>query len=103
VTGASQVKLIRDSTGSWYLLGFRGDPEGDPNGPDFADVYGVRFRPFAITPRLLSVHIFFRPGDTSHQYRYPPRGAVRTPAPQLVLPVGQRRRTRRLQLRLTCR
>lgn len=26
VTGASQVKLIRDSTGSWYLLGFRGDP-----------------------------------------------------------------------------
>ena len=65
VTGASQVKLIRDSTGSWYLLGFHGDPDGDPNGPDFADVYGVRFRPFAITPRLLSVHIFFRPGDTS--------------------------------------
>ena len=62
VTGASQVKLIRDSTGSWYLLGFHGDPDGDPNGPDFADVYGVRFRPFAITPRLLSVHIFFRPG-----------------------------------------
>jgi len=65
VTGASQVKLIRDSTGSWYLLGFRGDPDGDPNGPDYADIYGVRFRPFAITPRLLSVHIFLRPGDTS--------------------------------------
>ena len=79
MTGASQVKLIRDSTGSWYLLGFPGDPDGDPNGPDYADVYGVRFRPFAITPRLLSVHIFFRPGDTSftstwHVPKAAPRG-----------------------------
>ena len=65
MTGASQVKLIRDSTGSWYLLGSRGDPDGDPNQPDYADVYGVRFRPFAITSRLLSVHVFFPPGDTS--------------------------------------
>lgn len=64
-SGPSQVKLIRDSAGAWYLLGFRGDPGGDPNGPDFVDVYGVRFHPIAITTRLFSVHVFFRPGDTS--------------------------------------
>ncbi len=46
-------------------LGFRGDPDGDPNGPDFVDVYGVRFHPFAITPLLFSVHVIFKPGDTS--------------------------------------
>jgi hypothetical protein len=65
VLGASQIKLVRDSEGEWHLLGFRGDPDGDPNGTDFADVYGVRFHPFAITPLLFSVHIIFRPGDTS--------------------------------------
>lgn len=63
--GASQVKLVRDGQGEWYLLGFRGDPDGDPNGSDFVDVYGVRFRPFSITPLLFSVHIFLKPGDTS--------------------------------------
>lgn len=64
VSGASQVKLVRDSEGAWYLLGFRSHPDDDPNGTDFVDVYGVRFSPFAITPLLYSVHVIFKPGDT---------------------------------------
>jgi hypothetical protein len=64
VRGASQVKLVRDGEGAWYLLGFRSDPGDDPHGTDFVDVYGVRFHPFAITPLLYSVHVTFRPGDT---------------------------------------
>ena len=64
VRGASQVKLIRDGEGAWYLLGFRSDPGDDPHGTDFVDVYGVRFNPFAITPLLDSVHVTFKPGDT---------------------------------------
>jgi hypothetical protein len=65
VLGASQVKLVRDASGVWSLLGFRGDPDGDPNRPDYVDVYGVSFRPFVITPLQFSVHMIFRPGDTS--------------------------------------
>jgi hypothetical protein len=58
----SQVKLIRDSLGDWYLLGFRSD---DEHGNDYVDVYQVRFSPFAISGPLLSAtHIFFRKGDT---------------------------------------
>jgi len=64
VRDASQVKLARDGEGAWYLLGFRSDPNDDPHGTDFADVYGVRFNPFAITPLLYSVHVTFKPGDT---------------------------------------
>jgi hypothetical protein len=64
VLGASQVKLVRDGEGAWYLLGFRSDPDDDPNGTDFADVYGVTFNPFAITPLLFSVHVILEPGDT---------------------------------------
>lgn len=64
VTGASQIKLVRDGEGLWYLLGFRSDPTDDPNGTDFVDVYGVRFNPLAITPLLYSVHVIFKPGDT---------------------------------------
>jgi hypothetical protein len=64
VRGASQVKLVRDGEGAWYLFGFRSDPGDDPHGTDFVDVYGVRFHPFAITPLLYSVHVTFRPGDT---------------------------------------
>jgi hypothetical protein len=64
VHGASQVKLIRDSEGAWHLLGFRSDPDDDPNGTDYVDVYGVRFSPFAITPLLYSIHVIFNPGDT---------------------------------------
>ena len=65
VRDASQVKLVRDSEGRWYLLGFRSDPSDDPRGTDYADVYGVRFNPFAITPLLYSVHVTFTPGDTA--------------------------------------
>jgi hypothetical protein len=64
VRGASQTKLIRDSEGDWYLLGYRSDPEGDEHGDDYVDGYRVRFSAFCITPLLFSVHIFFRPGDT---------------------------------------
>lgn len=62
--GACQVKLIRDSLGRWYLLGFRSDPSDDPNGTDYVDVYRIQFSPFAISPRLYSKHIAFPSGDT---------------------------------------
>jgi hypothetical protein len=61
---ASQNKLIRDSDGEWYLLGFRSDASDDPHGTDYVDVYGVTFAPFCITPLLFSVHVSFKPGDT---------------------------------------
>lgn len=64
VREASQVKLIRDREGVWYLLGFRSDPDSDPNGTDYVDLYGVTFQPFAITALLRSTHVFFPPGDT---------------------------------------
>jgi hypothetical protein len=64
VRGASQVKLVRDGEEAWYLLGFRSDPDDDPNGTDYVDVYGVAFHPFGITPLLYSIHVFFNPGDT---------------------------------------
>lgn len=63
--GTTQCKLIRDATGDWYLLGFRGDPEDDPRGADHVDVYGVTFQPFSISHRLYSIHVSFKPGDTS--------------------------------------
>ncbi len=67
--GASQVKLVRDSTNSWFLLGFRSEPDDDPNGDDYIDVYPVQFPPtfetFAIQPRLESSrHVVLKPGDT---------------------------------------
>jgi hypothetical protein len=64
-SGTTQCKLVRDGTGQWYLLGFRGDPVDDPRGTDYVDVYGVTFEPFSISYRLFSVHVFFKPGDTS--------------------------------------
>jgi hypothetical protein len=62
--GQSQVKLIRDSVGQWFLLGFRSDPTDDPNGDDYVDVYGVEFAPFSISPLIFSTHVFFPSGDT---------------------------------------
>jgi hypothetical protein len=62
--GPCQTKLIRDSTG-WSLLAFRGDPNDDPNGTDYVDVYPVTFGPpFTIGNRIASVHISFNAGDT---------------------------------------
>lgn len=63
-TGASQIKLISDSEGKWYLFAFRSVPHDDPTGTDYVDVYGVEFEPFAISYLLFSTHISFRPGDT---------------------------------------
>lgn len=63
-TGASQVKLVRDSDGKWFLLAFHSDQPDDPNGTDYVDLYGVRFEPFAISYRLDTVHLTFKPGDT---------------------------------------
>ena len=63
--GTTQCKLIRDSTDEWYLLGFRGDPDDDTGADDYVDVYGVTFKPFSISPRLFSTHIFLKPGETS--------------------------------------
>jgi hypothetical protein len=59
--GPSQIKLVRDAKGNWYLLAFRGE---DENSPDYIDVYGARFSPFAISYLLFSTHIFFPAGDT---------------------------------------
>jgi hypothetical protein len=61
---AQQAKLVRDSTGQWFMLGFRSDPADDPTGTDFVDVHSVQFSPFSISGLLFSVHISFKPGDT---------------------------------------
>jgi hypothetical protein len=63
-TGASQVKLVRDSEDKWFLLAFYSVKPDDPNGTDYVDLYGVRFEPFAISYRLDTVHLTFKPGDT---------------------------------------
>jgi hypothetical protein len=63
--GPSQCKLVRDAHEHWYLLAYRGDPDGDPTGPDYIDAYGVSFHPFRISNRLFSVHIKLPPGQTS--------------------------------------
>lgn len=63
--GTTQTKLVRDGTGRWYLLGYRGDPTDDTRGTDFVDVYGVSFEPFSLSYRLFSVHVTLRSGDTS--------------------------------------
>ena len=47
--GASQNKLIRDAKGLWYLLGFRSDPDDDPHGTDYVDVYEVAFSPRSVS------------------------------------------------------
>jgi hypothetical protein len=62
---ASQIKLIQQADGSWFLLGFRGDPPDETEGIDYVDVYSVAFNPFNISDRQESVHIYFRKGDTS--------------------------------------
>jgi hypothetical protein len=64
IGGACQTKLVRDSTGSWFLLGYRSVPDDDPNGTDYVDVFGVRFDPFVISSKLAQVHISFPAGDT---------------------------------------
>jgi hypothetical protein len=61
---ASQVKLIRDSTDQWFLLGFRGDPPDHTEGVDYVDVYPVTFSPFSVGVCKFSAHIIFKPGDT---------------------------------------
>jgi hypothetical protein len=63
--GTTQTKLVRDATGEWYLLGYRGDPADDTGATDYVDVYGVTFEPFSISYRQSSVHIIFKPGATS--------------------------------------
>ena len=64
VLDACQVKLVRDATGNWFLLGYRSDPSSDEHGADYVDVYGVRFEPFGIGPLILSQHVTFPAGDT---------------------------------------
>ena len=65
MNGASQVKLVRDSFGSWFLLGFRSDADDDPHGTDYVDVFDIAFEPtFAITAPPRTTHVFFKHGDT---------------------------------------
>ena len=61
---ASQVKLIKDSTGQWYLLGFRSHPPDQTEGTDYIDTYAVNFTPFSITPVGQPSHVIFAAGDT---------------------------------------
>jgi hypothetical protein len=61
----SQVKLVLDSTGRWYLLAFRSDPDDSTQGTDYVDVYPVQFNPFSISERRAINHVIFVKGDTS--------------------------------------
>ena len=63
--GPSQIKLVKDSTGSWSLLAFRGDPPSREDATDYVDIYPVTFDPFKIGPRGKPVHITLPSGDTS--------------------------------------
>jgi hypothetical protein len=62
---AQQVHLIRDASGKWFLLAFRSDPPDKEDATDYVDVHAVEFSPFSITPKFDTVHVFFKPGDTS--------------------------------------
>ncbi|HEY7323919.1 MAG TPA: hypothetical protein VH520_03750 [Streptosporangiaceae bacterium] len=64
MNGASQVKLVRDTTGSWSLLGFRSHADDDPHGDDFIDVYDIDLPAFAISAQPQSTHVFLPGGDT---------------------------------------
>jgi hypothetical protein len=64
LNGASQVKLVRDTTGSWFLLGFRSHEDDDPHGDDYIDVYDVNLATFTISPQPRSTHMFLLSGDT---------------------------------------
>ncbi len=62
----SQVKLVHDSTGAWFLLAYRSSDEGDPNSDDYIDIYNVHFNPFSISSSPISgTHIYLPHGDTS--------------------------------------
>jgi hypothetical protein len=63
--GPCQCKLVRDSTGTWSLLGFRSDPNDAENATDYVDVYPVSYPPLVIGDRSAAVHVDFAPGDTS--------------------------------------
>jgi hypothetical protein len=66
---ASQIKLIRDCTDQWFLLGFRCDPpdEAYSGGTDYIDIYPVTFSPFKIMPptSFSPQHIIFPSDGTS--------------------------------------
>lgn len=62
---AAQVKLIRDLTDQWFLLGFRGDPDDSTSATDYIDLYPVSFSPFKIGGRISATHVTFPAGDTS--------------------------------------
>lgn len=60
----AQMKLVRDSTGAWYLLGFAADYTDDDE-KDYIDVYPVQFKDgFHIGARMAHVHIYLPSGDT---------------------------------------
>ena len=62
---AQQIKLIKDASGQWFLLAFRGEPPGDSGGVDYVDVHRVTFSPFSISAHPFTLHVSFKPGDTS--------------------------------------
>jgi hypothetical protein len=64
----SQAKFVRDSTGTWYLLAYRGDAGWGKaeHSDDYIDVYRVAFGSrFQLLEKAESVHIYLPPGDTS--------------------------------------
>lgn len=64
IDGACQCKLVRDSTGAWFLLAYHSEPADDPNGTDYVDLYDVAWEPFTISWRRRKAHVSFRHGDT---------------------------------------
>jgi hypothetical protein len=64
-TDASQVKLVRDSQGEIFLLGFRSNPPDTTDATDYIDAYPVSSSPFQIGALLSTTHVTFPAGDTS--------------------------------------
>lgn len=61
----SQNKLIRDSTGAWFLLAYRSDDDGQTKSNDYIDVHEISFSRFHISIAAASTHIILPSGDTS--------------------------------------
>ena len=64
IDGACQWKLVRDSTGAWFLVAYHSEPSDDPNGTDYVDLCEVAWEPFTISWRRRKAHVSFRHRDT---------------------------------------
>ena len=62
---ACQVKLVQDSDGQWWLLGFRSKEPDKERTEDYVDAYRFDMATFSIGDAQPPVHIFLPSGDTS--------------------------------------